>query len=1049
MRDSKNRYSFRFSTGLMRKIMKMASIFVFVFFSFIFQSFSQIVVTGTVTAVSDGSALPGVTIREKGTNNGAITDIDGKFSLSVANANSVLVFSFIGMAPKEVTVGTQTKIAVAMDVESTTLNDIVVTALGIEKKAKGLTYSTQKVSSDDVTNAVDQGNMINGIEGKVAGVQLTRSYAGDGGSTRVVMRGSKSLNDNDKVLYVIDGVPINNDGYTTATSLWQGHDGGDAISNINPDDIESMTVLKGASAAALYGSGAANGCILITTKKGKAGQTKVDYSLNVDFGTPAILPQIQTTYGQTSTGALDSWGAKTSASSYNPSSFFQTAVSTTNSVSLTTGNDKMNSFISYANTSSNGLIPNNTFARNNFSAKMNFKVWDKVSVDADIKYTNQITNNRPQAGYYFNPICGIYTAPRGLDISTYQQNFETYNPTRNLMANNWFSNTSEWDQNPWWIVNRNNNKDVRDHIVGGLTLKYDIIPGLYFQVRGNYDYTQDSYEQDLYATTTTVLTSPNGGLTKQDQLDVTKYGDAILNYNKTINDFGVNVTLGSSVSDFTATGTNIISGASATNGLYYANFFQIDNVMPGSTFKPIAGRSQLQAVFASGTFSFKDYVYLELTGRNDWSSTLPSGANSYFYPSAGLTFMLNELLKLPATIVDMGKLRVSASQVGSSAPPFVANPQNSLGNGGTLSFNTQQPVANLKPELTTSYEVGTEWRFFKDRLNFDFTYYVTDTKDQLIQTAAPASSQYSIMYLNAGDIQNKGVELSLGITPVNIPQSLKWKTTFNFTKNINTIKSFYTDPNTGQVVTQGYLYGQGDNQNVFSMFKVGGSLGDLYGYGLARTSDGSLIVNSAGLPEIQKNADGTNELLKIGNANPDWTMGWNNSFSYKDFTLGILIDFRYGGTIFSATQQVLDGLGVSQASANARDNGGVDVPAYIANADGSASSTKYSGKLPAQAYYELIGGRGGLGTAEYGYSATNIRVRELTLTYNLPKNVIGSVKFIKNASVSLVSRNPFFIMNKCPVDPDIAMSTSTSLQGFEAFTLPSQKTFGFNLKIGF
>jgi TonB-linked SusC/RagA family outer membrane protein len=979
----------------------------------------QLKVSGKVLD-SAGTPLPGVNVVIKGSTTGVMTDANGNYSINVPSENATLQFSFIGYLMQEVPVGTQTLINITLNEDVTNLEEVVVTAFGIEKSAKALSFSAQQINNKEVTGIKDV-SMINSLTGKVAGLSIQKSAAGAGGSTRILMRGVKSTSDADRVLIVLDGIPMPNFSNSAVGSVWAGRDGGDMISNINPDDIESITVLKGASAAALYGSDAANGCIMITTKKGKAGQTKMEFSTSYTVDKTYSIPEFQTTYGQTSAGSVDSWGAQTTQPTVNVNDFFNTGSTLINSLSFTTGTDKFTSYVSYANTRSNGIMPTNTFGRHNINLRMSAKFTEKFTIDGNVNLINQKINNVPLNGFYFNPLIGLYTFPRGVDFNQYKDDFEVYDVVRNMNVQNWPFDDPIL-QNPYWILNRNANTNKRNRLISSISLKYDLQPWLNLKIRGSVDRTEDVFEQKIYASTQSTLAAMTGRYILNDDAFSRLYADALLNFNKAFNNITVSGVLGGSIADAQGKSYGFDSG---TQGLFLANYFAVASLMPGSYKGNGLYRSQLQSVFLSANISFKDMVYLELTGRNDWSSTLDPKYASYFYPSAGLSVLLNEIFSMPSQI-DLGKIRVSLSKVGSSIPAYTINPTNGMNNLGQVVLNTTKPVAELKPELTTSFEIGTQWRFYQDRLSFDFTYYKTNTINQLIQAAAPPSSGYAYYYLNAGNIQNSGIELMLGFSPVRNKDFI-WQANINFTKNKNEVIE-YTEFSEEDI-----LY---DDSGFQTRVKVGGEFGDMYGKVIKKHEDGTIYVDNTGRPVI---AEGYSYL---GNINPDWILGFNNNFQYKNFFVNLLFDLHMGGEVVSMTQAMLDSYGVSKISSDARDNGGVDRPAYI---DGT--TTLYEGKLDPQVYYTTVGGRGGV-YGEYVYDATSFRVRELSVGYNLPKTLLSKLGIINNLQLSFIARNPV-VVKKAPFDPDVIMSTINSFQGIDVFTLPPTKNYGFSLKIEF
>ncbi|MEO9967045.1 MAG: SusC/RagA family TonB-linked outer membrane protein [Reichenbachiella sp.] len=1006
--------------------------------------------TGKVTGADDGAALPGVNVSVKDTNTGTITDIDGNYKLEVSE-NDVVVYSYIGYKTQELNTGSRTVADIVLNTDTEQLEEVVVTALGISREKRSLTYATQEVEGEELTRVKDA-NFMNSLTGKAAGVFINRSGSGVGGSTRVILRGNSSTRGNN-VLYVIDGVPMNNFSPSQPNDVWgqnatvagasgtggAGRDGGDGIANINPEDIESISVLKGASAAALYGSQAANGVVLITTKKGKAGKVSVSASSN--FTTESVLldPDLQYRYGQTATNSIDSWGGSVSAPNH-VDSFFDTGRTWINTVSVSGGNESAQSYFSYANTDSKGIMPTNELTKHNVTYKQSLSLMDdKLKIDGGVSLIKQETQNRATSGMYFNPLTGLYFFPRGLNFDNYKNNYETFDADRNFSVQNWVSDI-DVQQNPYWILNRNRNEDSRNRVIGNLGASFKITDDLSFRLRGNIDKSVDRYSQKVHASTQATLSDLNGRYVVENAEATQMYGDAFLTYNKTFDQISLSATLGSSITDnevqtqfFDSKGGDDIRVdiGQGVEGLFYPNTFVLQNIAVGgsSLFNEGGSRSQLQSVFGSLNFGYNGMLFLDVTGRNDWSSTLPN--DSFFYPSVGLTGIISEMVDIP--VIDLLKVRGSYAQVGNGVNAY------DVGSG---SFNTIEPYGTvvtpeyrvepgnvLKPEIQTSYEVGVEVELLDRRLSVDFAYYNTNTKDQRIPIVAPASQGGGFFYINGGEIVNKGIEMAITAVPLQLGD-FSWTSTFNFTKNTNVIEKLSEDLAEGEF----QLTAPGVN-NYAMIIKEGSQFGDIYGQKFARHSNESIIVDADGRPQPSDQG-----LEYVGNPNPDYMWGWNNSFDYKGLTLGFLIDARIGGEVMSITEAMNDLYGVSGASADARDAGGVDIPAVLA--DGS----NYSGLLPAQTFYTTVGGRAGI-TEHYVYSATNIRLRELSLGYSLPSSVMSKLGPIKSAKVSLVGRNIFFLKNDAPFDPDVSMSTGTGLQGVHVFGLPSTRSIGFNLSL--
>jgi TonB-linked SusC/RagA family outer membrane protein len=993
------------------------------FYSMIFAQ--QRTVTGTVTSGDDGLALPGVSVVVTGTTNGTITDINGKYSISVSTDAKSLTFSFIGMESQEIALEASRNVYDVIMIPAVFgVDEVVVTALGIEKKSRGLTYSTQQVKGDELTRTKDV-NMINSLAGKSAGVVINKSSSGVGGSSKVIIRGNKSASGNNQPLYVIDGIPMYNASAAQPVTAIGGtndagnRDAGDGIGNLNPDDIESINILKGASASALYGSQAANGVIVITTKKGKAGRTSVDFNSNTTFDNVLVMPELQDSYGMSDGGY--SWGTKDGKAGHDPKDFFNTGVTTINSISVSSGKEKMQTYFSYANTHANGIIDENKLNKHNFNFRETADLFDGlISLDGSVNLINQTVNNRPTpGGYYFNPLVGLYRFPRGEDINQYKNNFELYNQDRNLMAQNWHKQPDTWEQNPWWLIYRTPGEDVRNRVISSLTAKVKFTDYLNLQARGSADYTADKYEQHIYATTTPALAGSNGNgrfITSDNQVTLL-YGDLLLNFNKDFNDFAVTATLGASINHVKHQATLLDS---RDDGLEVANVFTLGNMIGIGYLEETKGETEQQSLFGTAQIGYKDYLFLDITGRNDWSSSLAytnSMNSGFFYPSVGLTAIISDMVSLPEQIT-FGKVRGSYSKVGNSIPAYMSYPTHTMAAGGSLIYNSEAPFENLEPEMSSSVELGTEWRFFDNMLTFDFTWYKTNTENQFFRLPAPAGSGYSWYYVNAGNIQNKGVEIVLGAHPINNGDFI-WKNYFNFAQNKNEVIELHPDMDY-------FNFGNQTSSSYWMRMTVGGEYGDIYGVTFARDDNGNLILDDNGLPTK------STEFSKIANANPDFTLGWNAQLTYKDFGLSFLIDGRFGGEVISMTQADLDQWGVSQNSADARDAGYVEVDGH-----------KFT---DVQGFYNIVGGRDGI-SEYYVYSATNIRLRELALSYNLPKSVLGSV--IKGASISLIGRNLFFIYKDAPYDPDAVMSTGNDLQGVDVFGMPTTRSIGFNIKLSF
>jgi TonB-linked SusC/RagA family outer membrane protein len=1012
-------------------------------------------ITGTITNET-GAPLVGAAVQVVGTTRGSITDSKGAFTIQADNGE-ILEFSIVGYETKRLTVGTSHELHVTMTVEQKSLNEIVVTALGIKRSEKSLTYATQQISGDQLTQ-VKTDNLMNSLNGKVAGVTISPSASGVGGSAKVILRGNRSASGNNQPLYVIDGIPMSNGSNANSqpNNTYGGvPDGGDGISNLNPEDIASISVLEGASAAALYGSQAENGVILITTKKGRAGQATINFSSSFEGSQIAYKPKFQSQYGESSTGSPQSWGPQlTTGAPDNLKSFFQTGTNWTNAVSLSAGTEKSQTYFSYANTTASGIEPTNKLARNNFTLHETAKLLnDKLSVDGNINYITQTINNSPALGIYSNPLIGLYLFPRGMNISPYKRQFLNADST-GFARQNWpfLADQTTYQENPWWILNRQPNVATRNRVIFNGSVRYDVNSWFYVQARGNVDHFTDTYENDQYAGTLPVFNSTGTGhMNWNNQTTEQKYGDLIGYVNIPMKGpVKVNALVGYSITD------NLTTGQNLSSDLLTPDFFTIGNTLAALKGQTVntgsnvsatnvtsgnisAGtlvqypiHSQLQAVFANVDVSYKEWLYLTLTGRNDWSSNLAFTPNmSYFYPSAGLSLILSQVLKLPKAI-NYAKVRATFAQVGNTVPAYLTNPQNTENNAGQLVFNTAAAFRTLKPEKDNSMEFGTEWRFLDNRLSFTFTYYKTNTHNQYFPIQPVIASLFSTAFVNAGNIQNSGIEFTLGYDVIK-HRHFSWTTGINGAANRNKV----IDVDSKDSVNSFLLTGS-DNNNYESQLTKGGEYGDIYGYTLQKNAKGQLLIGGNGTSNSPYAPQISNTFNRLGNPNPKFQLGWSNTFTYGKFNLSFLVDGKFGGQVLSLTQSVLDQYGVSKESGDARNAGGVKVNGVTAG--GQTIST-----IDAQTWYTTVGGFKGV-SGNYMYSATVVRLREAALGYLLP---ITNGRFFKTAKLSLVGRNLLYFYKKAPFDPELTMSTGNGLSGVDLFNQPATRNVGLNLNLTF
>jgi len=992
------------------------------------------IVTGVVYDVQ-GETIAGVNIIEKGTMNGVTTDREGKFSLEV-DLHGTLIVSFVGYRTQIIPIDGRTDLVITLEHDYILLDDVIVTALGLKKKESALSYAALQVDKDELVRVKDP-NIIVALMGKVAGMQVNRSSSGMGGSVKVVMRGSRSVAGNNQPLYVIDGVPMLNESseqpYTAigGTADAGNRDAGDGISNLNPEDIESISILKGAPAAALYGTQAANGVILITTKKGSVGKQEVSFTSSVVFDKAMMLPKLQNHYGMSD--EIESWGERENITTGNPiPSFFRTGVTAIHSLSFMTGNERVQTYFSYANTTGKGILENHKLSKHNINLRETATFYEgRLKIDGNVNLLSQHVKNRPvPGGFYMNPLVGLYRFPRGMDITEYKEHFEVWNEERHLNVQNWHAPTEDFEQNPYWIQERITSRDQRIRAIASLALNLKITNCFSVQARGNVDYVNDKFRQKYYASTAPALAGNNGRYIDSGNEQVQTYGDVIGTYKGKFNDFSLDVSLGASIN---RKKVNELRYDSKTASLKFANVFNIANInMNTSAYisEQIDAVREMQSLFVTVQVGFRDYLFLDVSARNDWSSTLAyttKESRGFFYPSVGLSWLVNRVLKLPEQVTS-GKVRATWSKVGNDIPLYITNPVAHVLAGGGIQASDAAPFEEMKPEMSLSIEVGTEWKFFGSRLHVDFTYYQTHTKNQFFKLPAKDGDEYAYRYVNAGNIQNTGVELMIEGTPVEI-KNFSWKTGINYAFNKNKVVRLHAE-------LPVFQYGPYGFSSSYAMkLKKGGSFGDIYGKAFKRDADGKILYEKDGEHQGLPMIEGDGNTVKVGNANPDFTLGWTNTFSWKGLVLSLLVDGRYGGKVLSQTQADMDMYGVTKVTGDARDKGYVMLEGQkITNVKGF--------------YKSIVGGRAGV-TEYYMYDATNFRLRELALGYTFPKRWMDATKFFRDVQLAFTARNLFFIYKKAPFDPDLILSTGNDNQAIEVYGMPTTRSMGFSLRVMF
>lgn len=1070
------------------------------------------IVTGNVTDAS-GETLIGLTVKVAGTSVATATDIDGNYSIKVPAGSNELEFSYIGYQTVKQPINGKDKINIVMRDNTKLLDEVVVTAMGIARKEETLSYSTQTVGGDELTRA-KEANLINSLQGKSAGLVITPNSGGAGGASKILLRGNASMLGNNSPLIVIDGVPMQNnvagqmemDGGGATMMADGSKESSDALSQLNPDDIESITVLKGANSAALYGSAASNGVLMITTKKGKEGQLRIDVSSSTTFETPLKLPQIQSVYGAQMSGSVEngfsmgsySWGQRMNSlgneyydtanspyhltrNSYDISDFYRTGTNFNNSISLSGGTKVAQTYFSYGNTTANGIVETNKFERHNIALRQSFSFFkDKLKIDISANYINQKTKNRPTGGTFFNPIYQLYTSPRNLDMNWYRKNYYDTNATwesnpysyivsqvgsngmpisviengrtvtlsdSNYGKQVWFTDAINLN-NPWWLLNRMTSEEVINRTFGSITANWQIIPDLNLQARIKYDYNERNDESRQYASTW-----GNAEMIDRGRLilDHTKssdfYGDFMLSYNKQIQDFTIGVNAGGSMMNSSYDQWMITpiakSGAPYTED-HSCNQFVLSDIYINSSdnYGGLTTKNWERAIFATAQVTWQDKVTVEGSYRDDWyrAFTQFKDMDPHFaYYSAGASAQMNKLLSLPDQINEL-KLRASYSEVGNSIPNnlFLASASRNPATGAYISsaiINFKDP----KPETTQSFEAGFDVSLLDRSISLQATYYNAIMKNQFMKYEGAAGKE---IYINGGKVRNQGVELTASyiFAPNN---DFSWITTFNYAYNDNKILTVARKQN-----GQKYIHevDMGNLSGLKIKFEEGGSYGDLYAVDFMRDEiTGEIVVDPDTGAPFKLNGQ-ANEYL--GNMNAKHTLGWSNTFNYKDLSFYFLIDGKVGGKVISFTEAYLDQFGTSQRTAEARDLA-IANNLYWTSEDGTITKPAMyipgtNTLVPVDQYYQTIGGGSPVGR-NYVYDATNFRLREISLAYTF-RNLFGPSK---NLTVSANARNLFFLYINAPIDPDTSLSTQNALGNVDIFSMPTTRSFGISLKASF
>lgn len=1010
--------------------------------------YAQQTVKGTVSDA--GGPLPGVTVQVKGTQNSVQTTPEGNYEIR-AQQGETLVFSYIGYTRKELPVDDKTTLNVVLEVEANALNEVVVSALGIKREAKALGYSTTRVEGDKFTQSRDV-NLGNALTGKVAGVSVSNNATGASGSSRVVIRGNASMTGNNQPLYVIDGVPFDNTNQGSA-GQYGGLDLGDGLSNINPDDIEDIQVLKGAAASALYGYRGGNGAILITTKSGKAGEA-VSVELNNNFTMNKIIDfrEFQQTYGQGTQGvkpssatsalnsAVSSWGPRFDGSeavnllgdtyAYSPGpdnwkNFYRNGVNNQTSIALAGSSEKVRYRVGLSNLYNTPNIPNSHMKQQGINTNTSYQITDKLELTITANYIfEQVKNRALLADNSTNVNASTMYLGNGYDI-------RWLNPYRNADGNELLPGTNLYFNNPYFLAYEHENNTDRNRLTGAATLKYDILDWL--SVQGQV--SRDGYIFQFRKVTPTGTAYANGGeLTEYERNFRELNANFLVTANRNIGEnFSVNASVGGNTQDNINRAYGLLGGAAGPFIVPYV--YNINNInAPNTKYVPEYERLRVNSFYGTADFGYKDFLFLNFTGRNDWFSTLNPSNNSYFYPSVSTSFVFSEAFDLPE-VISFAKFRASYAESSNGTTPY----QNLLNfslqtydkDGVPLGYvrNENVPNTDLRPVQIREYEAGLNMQFFNNRLNVDAAVYQKDTKDDIAIISTSTASGYNAAIQNIGEVRNRGIEGLISGTPVQ-NDNFSWNTSLNLAFNDSEIR--YLGEGINALTIQGSEAAYGDGVVVSNV--IGERYGQIMGFAYQRDDAGNIIYGDNGNPLR------TNGIVPLGSGVYRTTGGFSNQFRYKNFTLGMLFDFKFGAKLFSATNLLLYNAGLHEETLNGRDGGVVGVGV---TQDGSPNAVA----VPAQNYYQNLAINNNI-AEEFVYDASFIKLRELSLGYTLPNELVERTPF-KAATFSLVARNLWTLLKHTPnIDPESAYNNSNA-QGLEATSNPPITSLGFNVNMKF
>jgi len=1039
----------------------------------------ELTLKGSVLSQGDKTPLPGATVAIKGTTTGTLSDVDGNFSITV-NSGNIVVVSFVGYETQSYVIRNNTFLNIELKERVGQLNEVVVTALGINKEKKSLGYAVQEIKSESISEAPES-NLVNSLSGKIAGVSVTSSQ-GNMGSSRIVIRGETSISGNNQPLFIVDGVPVDNSQLTTSDAS---RDFANAISDVNSEDIESISVLKGPNAAALYGSRAASGVILIKTKTGR-GQKTLGVSIysKTTFESTLILPTYQNGYGQGSGGTFsyldgkgggindgvdESWGPPLDgrlipqfnsngipvpfiAHPNNVKDFFETGHTLNNGIAITGADDKFDYRFSYNNTKQTGILPNTDLGKNSFGVNSSYKILPDLVLSTSANYINTSSDNLPGVFGRRATSSMLQFAWFGRQVDVSQlKNYR--DASGNLI--NW---NNSYYSNLYFIAHENTVSQRRDRLFGNVNLNYKFLKNFTANLRIGNDYYNDRRKIKIaYGTNGT----PFGSYQEMGYAVNERNIELTLNYQKKINkDFTVDI-LG---------GGNLLAKYYEENNqkaprLAVRDVYTLANSRDPLVSTNYFSQQKKNSAFASGQISFRNYAFLNLTARNDWSSTLPKSNNSYFYPSANASVVVSQLFGIENNLLSYLKIRGGWSKVGKDSNPYQlidTYPFNApFGSNPLITVTDASLNASLKPETTTSSEIGAEIGLLNNNVHLDLSYYNTNSKDQILNVDVSPSTGYTSKLLNAGKINNKGFEASLSFSPVKISNGLTWNVAANFSAN----KSNVVELDKEGLLTAYRIAQQG---NISVLAAIGHPYGSLFGTAYKRNTKGEIIVTANGTPDIDPN----NQFF--GSFQPDWVGGITNTFNYKNFSLSFLIDAKIGGYIYDGTQATGTYTGVLAETLRGRDEANGGLAYYYPNNVKTMLPVKLSthssvsplgevvyhdgmifdgvntegGKntiiLPAQTYWKSFNNI----SESSVFDASFVKLREISLGYTLPSKWAKTIG-AQRVYVSLIGRDLAILYKKAPhIDPETAMNTGNG-QGLESLQVPSTRSYGFSVNLNF